>query len=80
MAKINFTKKPYSEQVRILKDYLNRREQHKGQGEISVKQIVKRFKHNRYYTDKAKFFYFAKLLSSARAEQVRCAKSRAAGL
>lgn len=74
MAKINFTMKPYSEQVRILKDYLNRRAQHAGQGEIAVKQITQRFKHNRYYTDKAKFFYFAKLLGSAKVEQARTAK------
>ena len=43
MAKVNLTLKPIPEQLRILKDYLSRRAQHKTQGEVSVDQIVRRF-------------------------------------
>jgi ribosome-interacting GTPase 1 len=62
MAKINFTHKPQNEQLRILNDYLIRRAQHKTQSEITIDQIVKRFKHNRCYTNKAKAIYFSRLL------------------
>jgi hypothetical protein len=62
MSKINLTHKPTSEQVRIVRDYLNRRAQHKEQGEVTIDQIVKRFKHNRLMTDRAKFSHFDKLL------------------
>jgi hypothetical protein len=62
MSKINLTHKPTSEQVRIVRDYLNRRAQHKEQGEITVEQIVKRFKHNRLMTDRAKYSHFDKIL------------------
>jgi hypothetical protein len=62
MSKINLTHKPTSEQVRIVRDYLNRRAQHKEQGEITVEQIIKRFKHNRLMTDRAKYSHFDKLL------------------
>jgi hypothetical protein len=62
MPKINLTHKPTSEQIRIIKDYLNRRSQHKEQGEVTVDQIIKRFKHNRLMTDRAKYSHFDKLL------------------
>jgi hypothetical protein len=62
MPKINLTHKPTSEQVRIVKDYLDRRAQHKEQGEVTVEQIVKRFKHNRLMTDRAKYSHFDKIL------------------
>lgn len=62
MGKINLTHKPTSEQIRILKDYLDRRAQHKTQGEVSLDQIVKRFKHKRLLSDKAKSIHFDKLL------------------
>jgi hypothetical protein len=62
MPKINLTHKPTSEQMRIVKDYLDRRSQHKEQGEVTVEQIVKKFKHNRLMTDRAKYSHFDKLL------------------
>jgi hypothetical protein len=62
MPKINLTHKPTSEQVRIVKDYLDRRAQHKEQGEVTVDQIIKRFKHNRLMTDRAKYSHFDKIL------------------
>jgi ribosome-interacting GTPase 1 len=62
MAKINFTHKSQNEQLRILNDYLIRRAQHKTQREVTIDQIVSRFKHNRCYTNKAKAIYFSRLL------------------
>jgi hypothetical protein len=62
MAKINFTHKSQDEQLRILNDYLIRRAQHKTQREVTINQIVKRFKHNRCYTNKAKSIYFSRLM------------------
>jgi hypothetical protein len=62
MAKINLTTKPIPEQVRILKDYLSRRSQHKTQGEVSLDQIVKRFKHKKLLNVKTKMSHFDKLL------------------
>jgi hypothetical protein len=62
MPKINLTHKPTSEQVRIVKDYLDRRAQHKEQGEVTIDQIIKRFKHNRLMTDRAKYSHFDKIL------------------
>lgn len=62
MPKINLTHKPTSEQVRIIKDYLDRRAQHKEQGEVTVEQIIKKFKHNRLMTDRAKYSHFDKIL------------------
>ena len=62
MAKINLTLKPIPEQVRILRDYLNRRGQHKTQGEVSIDQIVKRFKHKKLSSNRAKAIHFDKLL------------------
>jgi hypothetical protein len=62
MPKINLTHKPTSEQIRIVRDYLSRRAQHKEQGEVTVDQIIKRFKHNRLMTDRAKYSHFDKLL------------------
>jgi hypothetical protein len=65
MPKINLTNKPTSEQVRILKDYLNRRYQHQDQGEIKISQVVKRFKHKSLMSDKDKMAHFRKLLRLA---------------
>ena len=62
MAKINLSLKPIPEQVRILKDYLIRRSQHKTQGEVSIDQIVKRFKHKKLSSNRAKAIHFDKLL------------------
>ena len=62
MAKINFTHKSQDEQLRILNDYLIRRAQHKIQSEVTLDQIVNRFKHNRCYTNKAKAIYFSRLM------------------
>jgi hypothetical protein len=62
MPKINLTNKPTSEQVRILKDYLSRRSQHQGQGDIKLSQVVKRFKHKSLMSDKDKMAHFRKLL------------------
>jgi len=62
MAKINLTLKPIPEQVRILRDYLKRRSQHKSQGEVSIDQVVKRFKHKKLSSNRAKAIHFDKLL------------------
>lgn len=62
MAKVNLTLKPIPEQVRILKDYLNRRAQHKTQGDASIEQVVKRFKHKKLSSNRAKAIHFDKLL------------------
>ncbi|MDR3668459.1 MAG: hypothetical protein P4L35_16575 [Ignavibacteriaceae bacterium] len=62
MAKINLSLKPIPEQVRILKDYLIRRGQHKTQGEVSIDQVVKRFKHKKLSSNRAKASHFDKLL------------------
>ena len=65
MPKINLTNKPTAEQVRILKDYLSRRSQHQGQGDIKLSQVVKRFKHKSLMSDKDKMAHFRKLLRLA---------------
>ena len=62
MAKINLTLKPIPEQVRILRDYLNRRAQHRTQGDVSIDQIVKRFKHKKLSSNRAKAIHFDKLI------------------
>jgi len=62
MTKINFTHKSQDEQLRILNDYLIRRAQHKTQSNVTIDQIVNRFKHNRCYTNKAKAIYFSRLM------------------
>jgi hypothetical protein len=62
MAKVNLTLKPIPDQVRILKDYLDRRAQHKTQGNVSLDQIVKRFKHKKLSSNRAKASHFDKLL------------------
>lgn len=64
MPKINLTNKPFDEQVRIVKDYLIRRWQHKAQGEIKVEQLVERFKHKALSTNKQKIIHFKKILDS----------------
>jgi hypothetical protein len=65
MPKINLTNKPTAEQLRILKDYLSRRSQHQGQGEIKLSQVVRRFKHKSLMSDKDKMAHFRKLLRLA---------------
>ncbi|HZW39976.1 MAG: hypothetical protein ACM3O3_06775 [Syntrophothermus sp.] len=70
MPKINLTNKPYTEQIRILKDYMARREQHKNQSPVTVEQICNKFKHNRLISDKAKYNYFDKLFRAAKGERV----------
>jgi hypothetical protein len=62
MAKINLTRKSQSEQLRILNDYVLRREQHKNQGAVTVDHLVNRFRHNRCFTNKAKSAFLSKLL------------------
>jgi hypothetical protein len=62
MAKVNLTLKPISEQVRILKDYLDRRAQHKTQGEVTIEQVIKRFKHKKLLNNRSKASHFNKLL------------------
>jgi hypothetical protein len=62
MAKINLTRKSQSEQIRILNDYLLRRAQHKNQGEVTIDNLVKRFRHNKCFTNKAKAAFLSKLL------------------
>ena len=62
MARINLTQKPQAEQLRILNDYLSRRMQHKTQGEVTLSQLVNRFRHNRCFTIKAKTIWLSKLL------------------
>jgi hypothetical protein len=74
MPKINLTNKPTSEQVRILKDYLNRRAQHPGQGDIKIIQIVKRFKHKGLLSDREKASHFRKLLDLARRDEQKIEK------
>ena len=62
MAKINLTRKSQSEQLRILNDYVLRRAQHKDQGAVTVDNLVKRFRHNKCYTNRAKAAFLSKLL------------------
>jgi len=62
MAKVNLTLKPIPEQIRIIKDYLERRAQHKTQGEVSIDQMVRRFKHKKLSSNRAKASHFDKLL------------------
>jgi hypothetical protein len=62
MAKVNLTLKPIPEQIRIIKDYLDRRAQHKTQGEVSIDQMVRRFKHKKLSSNRAKASHFDKLL------------------
>lgn len=69
MPKINLTNKSTSEQIRILKDYLKRREQHSNQGDIKVTQVVKRFKHKALLSDREKAAHFRKLLDLARRDE-----------
>jgi len=66
MARINLTKKSHSEQLRILNDYLERRAQHKVQGEVSIDQLIKRFRNNRCFTNSAKSVWLSKLLKEAK--------------
>jgi len=65
MPKVNLTNKSVEDQVRIIKDYLIRRSQHKNQGEITISHLVNRFKHNRLISDRAKAAHFSKLLRQA---------------
>ena len=68
MAKINLTQKPISEQIRILQDYLNRRAQHKTQGDVTIEQIVSKFKHKKLLNERAKTVHFDKLLKMMKKE------------
>ncbi len=70
MPKVNLTHKPTSEQIRILKDYLQRRSQHTQQGAVSLSQVVSRFKHNSLKTDREKMAHFRKLLKLIERETV----------
>lgn len=65
MPKVNLTNKSVEDQVRIIKDYLIRRSQHKNQGDITVSHLVQRFKHNRLISDRAKASHFSKMLKQA---------------
>jgi len=65
MPKVNLTNKSVEDQVRIIKDYLIRRSQHKNQGDVTVSHLVNRFKHNRLLSDRAKASHFNKLLKQA---------------
>jgi hypothetical protein len=69
MARINLTQKPQAEQLRILNDYLNRRSQHKTQGDITIEQLVNRFRHNRCFTKKAKAAWLSKLLRDIKSRE-----------
>jgi len=68
MAKINLTNKPISEQLRILQDYLDRRAQHKTQGNVTIDQIVSRFKHKKLLNERSKAVHFDKLLKMMKKE------------
>jgi hypothetical protein len=69
MARINLTQKPQAEQLRILNDYLNRRMQHKAQGEVTISQLVNRFRHNKCFTIKAKTIWLSKLLKEIKIKE-----------
>jgi len=68
MAKIDLTNKPISEQIRILQDYLNRRAQHKIQGDVTIEQIVSKFKHKKLLNERTKAIHFDKLLKMIKRE------------
>jgi len=70
MARINLTKKPHSEQIRILNDYLIRRSQHGGQGEVTIDQLIKRFRNNRCFTNSAKASWLSRLLKDVKAVSI----------
>lgn len=65
MAKINLTHKSTEDQLRILKDYIQRRTQHKDQGPVELEQVIKRFKHRELNSDRKKYSYFKRLLRMA---------------
>ena len=69
MARINLTQKPQAEQLRILSDYLNRRMQHKAQGDVTLSQLVNRFRHNKCFTIKAKSIWLSKLLKEIKIKE-----------
>ncbi len=62
MPKINLTNKTKEEQKRIIQNYMIRRSKHSNQGEVTVDQLVKKFKHKSFYTDRDKAAHFKKLL------------------
>jgi hypothetical protein len=66
MTRINLTKKSHPEQLRILNDYLNRRAQHAAQGEVTIDQLIKRFRNNRCFTNSAKAAWLSKLLKDVK--------------
>lgn len=63
MPKINLTDKSKEEQKRIIKNYLLRRSKHENHGEVTVDQLVSKFKHRSLHTDRDKAHHFKKLLS-----------------
>lgn len=65
MPRVNLTNKHYNDQVRIVKDYLIRRYQHDNQPDISVTQLMKRFKHRKFKSENAKTSFLMKLLEKA---------------
>ena len=65
MGKINLTHKSTEDQIRILKDYIQRRVQHEGQGPVELEQVIKRFKHRELNSDRKKYSYFKRLLRMA---------------
>lgn len=71
MPKINLTNKPTFEQIRIIKDYIQRRTQHQNQGDVRVSQLVKRFKHKALISDREKAAHFRKLLEIIRKDERR---------
>jgi hypothetical protein len=62
MSKINLTNKRRDDQIRIIKDYVDRRKQHQNQGEVTLKQIVNRFKINFLNNDRQKAAYFKRIM------------------
>ncbi len=69
MSKINLTHKTTADQVRILRDYIQRRTQHKNQEQVTLEQVIKRFKHKQLVNDRQKAAYFRKLLNMALKEE-----------
>ncbi len=62
MSKINLTNKSREDQIRIINDYVNRRKQHKEQGDVLLNQVVNRFKINFLNNDRQKAAYFKRIM------------------
>jgi hypothetical protein len=65
MPKINLTGKSTAEQVRIVRDYIERRSQHHNQGPVQLSQVVAKFKHKGLINDKEKAAHFKKIMRFA---------------